>query len=521
MATLFRLVIEDDEGKTTLFPLGARAVTIGRRVGNTIRLMERNVSRRHARFARDSDGSILVEDLDSYNGVLLNGDRIEGRATVGVGDVVGIGSYSVVLEARTQDDEEEAAAPRAADTLVETGPLADSPTDPPEAPTPTSTPHLDTPGLPLRVARPRLIAVRSSLAGRSFVLGEGRTLVGRGTEADLVIDHLSISRLHAAIETGQEGLRIDDLGSANGIRVDGQLVASHWLVQGELIELGDVGLRYVPGDADFVPTDEDVRALEQVGLRAPTEAADPSAALTVPDPALVERAARREAESAEEPTLRRAPRPGDAAEAAPIRPARARAPAPAAWTGSSSHEIDALRDRVDPARRRSTWLIAVGAMGLVLLAGLGGTWLLVDSGRAVSADRDLQAAFDRGDDDAVLERFDRDRDRFADPVKASLTRDRAARRRGAALAREGVEAFREGRWEEAIEALERCVALASEMAVCHRNLAVAYTRAERYQDAARHYRLFLDLEPDHPEGEEIRRILKAYEAGDEKGLDGR
>ncbi len=519
MATLFRLVIEDDEGKTTLFPLGERAVTIGRRVGNTIRLMERSVSRRHARFAREPGGSVMVEDLDSYNGVSLNGDPIEGRATVGMGDVVGIGSYSVVLEARSQEAEESSETPAPDDTIVEAGAPVERPTDPPEAPTPTSTPHLDTPGLPLRVARPRLVAVRSSLAGRSFVLGDGRTLVGRGVEADLVIDHPSISRLHAAIETGQGGLRMDDLGSANGIRVEGQLVASHRLQQGELVELGDVGLRYVPADADFVPTDEDVRALEQLGIQAPTGHADPSAALTQPDPALVQRAARQEAETADETTLRRGPLPGS--NASSPGPERARPPAPAAWTGSGSHPTDSWRNRVDLARGRSTWVVALVALGVLLGVGLGGTWFLVDTGRAVNADRDLQAAFDRGDDEAVLDRFERDRERFADPKQAALTRHRSARRRGAALARQGVEALRQGRIEEAVEALQRCVELASEMAVCHRNLAAAHARQEHYDAAARHYRLFLDLEPDHPESGAIRRILEAYEAGDEESLGGR
>ncbi|MEM6368913.1 MAG: FHA domain-containing protein [Myxococcota bacterium] len=511
MATLFRLVIEDDEGKTTIFPLGSRAVTIGRRAGNTIRLMERNVSRRHARVGLGEDGAVRVEDLDSYNGIFVNGERIDGQVPMGVGDVVGIGGYSVVLEAQTEEEEEE--APRPADTLVDPGAgIPEHPTDPGEASTPASTPHLDAPGLPLRVARPRLIVVRSSLAGRSFVLGEDRTLVGRGVEADLVIDHPSISRLHAAVEGSEGGLRIDDLGSANGIRVDGQLVASHRLQEGQLLELGDVGMRFVPAHTPFVPTDEDVRALEQVGVSAPAGMVDASAALTLPDPLLVQKAAAREqARSADEETLRRAPAPEDGKAGPAAAPPRARAPAPAAWTGARAQELEALRSQVDGGSSRSTWVMAAIGLGLLILAGLGGTWFLIDSGRAVQADSELQSAFERGDDEAVLDRYDRDKGRFADPEQAALTRDRSARRRGMSLAREGVEAFRQGRVEEAVEALLRCIELASELSVCHRNLAVAYTRQERYDDAARHYRLFLDLEPNHPEGEAIQKILVDYE----------
>ena len=45
---MFKLVICDDEGKTTIVPLIRDEVTIGRREGNTIRLTDRNVSRNHA-----------------------------------------------------------------------------------------------------------------------------------------------------------------------------------------------------------------------------------------------------------------------------------------------------------------------------------------------------------------------------------------------------------------------------------------------------------------------------------------
>ena len=69
---MYKLVIQDDEGKTTVVPLIRDELTIGRKEGNTIRLTERNVSRRHARLIR-SNGSITIEDLNSYNGIRVNG----------------------------------------------------------------------------------------------------------------------------------------------------------------------------------------------------------------------------------------------------------------------------------------------------------------------------------------------------------------------------------------------------------------------------------------------------------------
>ena len=72
---MLKLIIEDDEGRKTVVPFVRDEITIGRQEGNTIRLTERNVSRRHARLVRQN-GHVLVEDLGSYNGIRINGDNI-------------------------------------------------------------------------------------------------------------------------------------------------------------------------------------------------------------------------------------------------------------------------------------------------------------------------------------------------------------------------------------------------------------------------------------------------------------
>src|SRR5262249_29825174 len=75
-APMWKLVIEDDEGKRTVVPLSRDDYTIGRQEGNTIRLTERNVSRTHGRVRRNRSGNgagdvFVLEDLRSYNGVFV------------------------------------------------------------------------------------------------------------------------------------------------------------------------------------------------------------------------------------------------------------------------------------------------------------------------------------------------------------------------------------------------------------------------------------------------------------------
>ncbi len=104
MASIFKLIIEDDEGKTTVVPLRSGDISIGRMDGNTIRLMERNISRRHARLVRDN-GAVFVEDLNSFNGVKINGERIDQRLEIKEGDLVEIGDYHLALQrAEVEED---------------------------------------------------------------------------------------------------------------------------------------------------------------------------------------------------------------------------------------------------------------------------------------------------------------------------------------------------------------------------------------------------------------------------------
>src|SRR6202142_808195 len=111
---MWKLVIEDDEGKRTIVPLTRDQYSLGRKEGNTIRLTERNVSREHARLVKKANGAsaappppapapadkptFVLEDLTSYNGVFVNGLRITHAQDLAHGDLVQIGDYRIVLQ---------------------------------------------------------------------------------------------------------------------------------------------------------------------------------------------------------------------------------------------------------------------------------------------------------------------------------------------------------------------------------------------------------------------------------------
>ncbi|NVB38843.1 FHA domain-containing protein [Pseudenhygromyxa sp. WMMC2535] len=91
-----RLIIEDLEGSTTVVPLGDEEVTIGRKDHNTIQLTEQNVSRSHAKLIFKED-AWSIQDLDSYNGVKVNGVPIGEATLLAENDLIQIGDYHLTL----------------------------------------------------------------------------------------------------------------------------------------------------------------------------------------------------------------------------------------------------------------------------------------------------------------------------------------------------------------------------------------------------------------------------------------
>ncbi len=73
---------------------------VGRNASCQLSLDDPLVSRRHALLVVSGD-SVTVRDLGSRNGVLVNGERIEGTVTVGDGDRILIGAQEMTLVAST------------------------------------------------------------------------------------------------------------------------------------------------------------------------------------------------------------------------------------------------------------------------------------------------------------------------------------------------------------------------------------------------------------------------------------
>ncbi|NRA95252.1 MAG: FHA domain-containing protein [Planctomycetes bacterium] len=86
------------------------------------------------------------------------------------------------------------------------------------------------------------LEIRSGQTVRRFPL-HGRIVLGRGDEADLRLDDHKVSRLHCRLEPVNGGVKVTDLGSSNGTKVNGREISQIILRPGDVASMGGTELR--------------------------------------------------------------------------------------------------------------------------------------------------------------------------------------------------------------------------------------------------------------------------------------
>jgi len=103
---------------------------------------------------------------------------------------------------------------------------------------------------PVDEAQSRRMPPRALLAvdGRRLLLPPGGGTIGRSRDCDIVLDDVGISRRHAEIRPRPDGWTVEDLGSTNGVLVNGRSVRGpHPLQPGDRVELGSTEIVFEVG----------------------------------------------------------------------------------------------------------------------------------------------------------------------------------------------------------------------------------------------------------------------------------
>ena len=100
------------------FNIDKDEITIGRHKSNDIQIRNTAVSRQHARIIRNQ-GSYLIEDLESTNGIFLNKVRIISRY-LRDGDIINVGKHTLVVNIKTENEKD------STHSIIKTGKIKNS-----------------------------------------------------------------------------------------------------------------------------------------------------------------------------------------------------------------------------------------------------------------------------------------------------------------------------------------------------------------------------------------------------------
>jgi len=103
------IIIASGEHEGDYYPLGRRTNVIGRAEQLPIQVLDHEVSRKHLQIRFDqATGRYHALDMQSRNGVFINGHRITTEAVLNDGDRIRIGDTELLFVNQDFDDKESA-----------------------------------------------------------------------------------------------------------------------------------------------------------------------------------------------------------------------------------------------------------------------------------------------------------------------------------------------------------------------------------------------------------------------------
>lgn len=194
------------------FRVEGATVTMGHAEENPIGLFgDQGVQQRHAVIERKG-ADYTIRNLAVQDGTFVNGNRIE-TAVLHDGDQIKVGGYQLGFHLRQASG---ASTVRASVSAASPGVVS-------------------SPSVAAGTAGPCLI----DATGQRFALRAGAsTRLGRALDNDIVINHSSVSRHHASIESSNGAFELRDLQSQNGTFVSDERVTQKRIADGDSIRLG-------------------------------------------------------------------------------------------------------------------------------------------------------------------------------------------------------------------------------------------------------------------------------------------
>ena len=221
-----RIHVQLPDGGVREFLPAQTVITLGRAATNDIVLIDNKASRTHARLEFTGGGWTLV-DLNSTNGVVVNGERVERvRLQEGVQALLGDSLVHIAVEIALPPG----------DTIV-----IDSETEL-DATLAGATLSLNVSD----ISGPRL-GIFTPEKSWEVSFAQDYLQIGRSEDNDIDLQMPNVSRHHARIERRGDGFVLRDLESTNGTWLRGQRISEYSLQNGDSIRVGDAQLIFKGG----------------------------------------------------------------------------------------------------------------------------------------------------------------------------------------------------------------------------------------------------------------------------------
>jgi hypothetical protein len=91
---------------------------------------------------------------------------------------------------------------------------------------------------PASTEGPVLVVRKGPQPGERFFIDCPRLTIGRDPESDIFLNDMTVSRMHAVIESIGSTVKVTDAGSLNGTYVNGVLVDTAELSHGDAVQIG-------------------------------------------------------------------------------------------------------------------------------------------------------------------------------------------------------------------------------------------------------------------------------------------
>lgn len=264
-AGVIKLILEE-RGELQTMELDQDAITIGRTADNAVRVADALSSRHHCRISRTPDGW-RVEDLNSRNGTTLNGQRIEGKRVLAVGDQVAIGESVIHFGARLEKPAKSAPPAKQKSQKV-AKPAAAAPVAAVAAPAPTG-----------RKARFVLKGTDGLKSGKALGIPSFPFTIGRKKGAGLVLEDEEVSNEHCMLVEDEGAVHVVDLNSDTGTFVSGKRVKGREkLPPNAILAVGGSKFRFKDLAAKGVDaaSDDNLEAAEAPTIKVAANAAMPA-----------------------------------------------------------------------------------------------------------------------------------------------------------------------------------------------------------------------------------------------------